>query len=160
MRRLTTTLVATLLVAAACAPGAERQRTPMNADPAANTYAAPLGVDLANFTKRPSGLYVRDDVPGTGAAATDGATVEVHYTGWLPDGTKFDASRDHGSTFSFTLGRREVIAGWDEGVAGMHVGGTRTLVVPPALGYGAEGAGSDIPPNAVLVFRVELLGVK
>ena len=148
------------LALAACAPGAERARAPMNPDPAANTYAPALAVDLASFTTRPSGLYVRDDVPGTGAEARDGSAAEVHYTGWLPDGSKFDASRDHGSTVSFTVGRREVIAGWDEGVAGMRVGGTRTLVVPPGLGYGAEGAGSDIPPNAVLVFRVELVGVK
>ena len=150
-------VAALLLTLAACDRGADRP--PMNPDPATNAYAPALGVALARFEKRPSGLYVRDDTVGTGAVAQAGATVQVHYTGWLPDGTKFDASRDHGEPFSFRLGNRDVIVGWDEGVAGMRVGGTRTLVVPPALGYGADGAGGVIPPNAVLVFRVELLGV-
>lgn len=156
MRRLL--LGALLAAAAGCGRGAER--APMNPDPATHAYAPALGVTLSQFEKRPSGLYVRDDRPGTGAVAEAGRTVDVHYTGWLPDGGKFDASRDHGGPFSFTLGRAEVIQGWDEGVAGMRVGGTRTLVVPPGLGYGTQGAGSDIPPNAVLVFRVELLGVR
>ena len=155
MRRL---LLAALLALAACRPGSDRP--PMNPDPATNTYAPALGVDLSRFEKRPSGLYVRDDTVGTGAVAEPGRQVEVHYTGWLTDGDKFDASRDHGESFRFRLGAQEVIAGWDEGVAGMKVGGTRTLVVPPSLGYGAEGAGGVIPPNAVLVFRVELLGVR
>jgi peptidylprolyl isomerase len=159
MRRLLVgALLAALAALAACGRGAER--APMNPDPAANAYAPALGVTLAQFTRRPSGLYVRDDTVGTGAVAQDGASVEVHYTGWLPDGTKFDASRDHGEPLGFRLGNRDVIVGWDEGVAGMRVGGTRTLVVPPSLGYGAEGAGGVIPPNAVLVFRVELLGVR
>ena len=159
MRRLLfAALLATFATLPACRPGSDR--APMNPDPATNTYAPALGVNLSAFTKQPSGLYVRDDTIGTGAVAEQGRTVEVHYTGWLPDGDKFDASRDHGESFRFTLGRQEVIAGWDEGVAGMRVGGTRTLLVPPTLGYGAEGAGGVIPPNAVLVFRVELLGVR
>jgi FKBP-type peptidyl-prolyl cis-trans isomerase FkpA len=112
-------------------------------------------------------LQITDGKVGTGAAATPGRKVIVHYTGWLYDpkaadkhGKKFDSSRDHGEPFSFDLGAGRVIRGWDQGVAGMKVGGTRTLVIPSELGYGARGAGSDIPPNATLVFDVELLEVR
>lgn len=111
-------------------------------------------------------LSMIDTTVGTGAEAKAGMKVTVHYTGWLYDdsandkhGTKFDSSRDHGQPFSFVLGEGSVIEGWDQGVAGMHVGGKRTLLIPAALGYGADGAGSDIPPNASLVFDVELLDV-
>ncbi len=111
-------------------------------------------------------LTVIDHTIGTGAQAVAGAEVLVHYTGWVYDkdakdhhGTKFDSSRDGGTPFSFTLGAGRVIAGWDQGVAGMRVGGTRTLLIPAALGYGARGAGDDIPPNASLVFDIELLEV-
>ena len=105
------------------------------------------------------GLKYTDDQIGTGAVATPGKTAVVHYTGWLMDGTKFDSSRDRNQPFSFALGAGQVIKGWDEGVAGMKVGGKRTLIVPPALGYGARGAGDVIPPNAELIFEVELLKV-
>jgi FKBP-type peptidyl-prolyl cis-trans isomerase FkpA len=108
----------------------------------------------------PSGLTYEDLKEGTGAAAKAGDTVDVHYTGWLTNGTKFDSSLDRGQPFSFALGAGRVIKGWDEGVAGMKVGGKRKLTIPPALGYGARGAGRVIPPNAELIFEVELLKIK
>jgi FKBP-type peptidyl-prolyl cis-trans isomerase len=110
-------------------------------------------------TTTPSGLQYWDVVVGTGAAATAGSQVSVHYTGWLPSGEKFDSSVDRGQPFSFPLGAGQVIKGWDEGVAGMKVGGKRQLRIPPELGYGARGAGGVIPPNATLIFDVELLAV-
>jgi FKBP-type peptidyl-prolyl cis-trans isomerase FkpA len=106
------------------------------------------------------GLKYTDDQVGTGVEALAGKTVSVHYTGWLTDGTKFDSSKDRGQPFQFPLGAGRVIKGWDEGVAGMKVGGKRTLVIPPDLGYGARGAPGAIPPNATLKFEVELLDVK
>ena len=106
-----------------------------------------------------SGLMIEDLTVGTGDLAGAGQKVTVHYTGWLTDGTKFDSSKDRNDPFVFPLGKRQVIAGWDEGVQGMRVGGVRKLTIPPALGYGARGAGGVIPPNATLVFEVELLGV-
>jgi FKBP-type peptidyl-prolyl cis-trans isomerase len=107
----------------------------------------------------PSGLQYEDLSGGGGAAAKAGDSVEVHYTGWLTDGTKFDSSVDRGRPFGFKLGAGKVIKGWDEGVAGMKVGGKRKLTIPAALGYGARGAAGVIPPNAVLVFEVELLKI-
>lgn len=108
------------------------------------------------MTTTPSGLQYRDDKVGDGAEARAGQTVAVHYTGTLQDGTKFDSSRDRGQPFKFSLGGGQVIRGWDEGVAGMKVGGRRTLVIPPELGYGARPIG-PIPPNSTLLFDVELL---
>ena len=107
-----------------------------------------------------SGLKYEDLVEGDGAEAAAGQQVVVHYTGWLTDGRKFDSSRDRNDPFDFALGKGQVIRGWDEGVAGMKVGGTRRLTIPPHLGYGARGAGGVIPPNATLVFEVELLDVR
>lgn len=106
-----------------------------------------------------SGLVIEDIVVGEGDVAEAGQYVSVHYTGWLTDGKKFDSSLDRNSPFDFGLGRREVILGWDEGVQGMRIGGKRKLTIPPQLGYGARGAGGVIPPNATLVFEVELLGI-
>ncbi len=111
-------------------------------------------------TTTSSGLQYWDLVAGTGATATPGSTVKVHYSGFLTNGQKFDSSRDRGEPFSFPLGAGQVIQGWDEGVAGMKVGGQRQLRIPPQLGYGAAGAGGTIPPNATLIFDVELLGVE
>ena len=110
-----------------------------------------------------SGLQYEDTIVGSGAQAQAGQQVSVHYTGWLYNdsvkGAKFDSSKDRNDPFGFRLGGGQVIKGWDEGVQGMKVGGTRTLVIPPELGYGARGAGGVIPPNATLMFDVELLGV-
>jgi FKBP-type peptidyl-prolyl cis-trans isomerase len=111
-------------------------------------------------TQEVTELKIEDMVVGTGAEAVSGKTVSVHYTGWLTDGTKFDSSVDRGTPFEFQLGQGRVIRGWDEGVAGMKVGGKRKLTIPPEMGYGANGAGGVIPPNATLVFDVELLGIK
>jgi peptidylprolyl isomerase len=111
-----------------------------------------------------SGLQIIDIKVGTGPACRTGQTCVMHYTGWLykdgVKGQKFDSSVDRGEPFEFPLGRHQVIAGWDEGIATMKVGGKRTLIIPPDLGYGARGAGGVIPPNATLMFDVELLGVK
>ena len=127
----------------------------------------PLGrADAANnqVVEMPNGLKYTEAKTGDGATATPGNKVSVHYTGWLYNngakGAKFDSSVDRGQPFQFTLGAHQVIAGWDEGVAGMKVGGKRTLIIPPELGYGARGAGGVIPPNATLMFDVELLGVQ
>jgi len=115
-------------------------------------------------TEMPDGLKYTDTKTGEGATAKAGNKVSVHYTGWLSDngakGKKFDSSVDRDQPFQFTLGAKQVIAGWDEGVAGMKVGGKRTLNIPPELGYGARGAGGTIPPNATLIFDVELLQVQ
>jgi len=107
-----------------------------------------------------SGLEYWEIKKGTGALAQQGKNVSVHYTGWLTDGKEFDSSRDSGEPISFQLGTGQVIKGWDEGIAGMKVGGKRQLRIPPALAYGQRGFGSSIPPNATLVFDVELMGVK
>jgi FKBP-type peptidyl-prolyl cis-trans isomerase FkpA len=113
--------------------------------------------------KTPSGLLIDDLSLGTGEAAASGSNVTVHYTGWLfangAKGSKFDSSKDRGDPFVFPLGKGHVIKGWDEGVAGMKVGGRRQLTIPPELGYGSRGAGGVIPPNATLLFEVELLKI-
>ncbi len=116
------------------------------------------------MTTTPSGLQIEDTVAGTGASPTTGQVCVMHYTGWLYEGgekgSKFDSSVDRGQPFEFSIGVGQVIGGWDEGVATMLVGGKRTLIIPPELGYGARGAGGVIPPNATLLFEVELLGIR
>ena len=117
-------------------------------------------VDSAALTKTASGLQYQDVTVGNGAEAREGQLAVVHYTGWLTDGTKFDSSRDRGQPFSFPIGAGQVIAGWDEGVAGMKIGGRRKLVIPSNLGYGDMGSPPVIPAGATLVFDVELLDLK
>ena len=116
------------------------------------------------MSKTPSGLQYEDTQAGTGASPQKGQTCVMHYTGWLwvngSKGAKFDSSVDRGKPFEFPIGQGRVIKGWDEGVASMKIGGKRTLLIPPELGYGARGAGGVIPPNATLLFEVELLGVR
>ena len=128
---------------------------------ATNTFAAEAAGDVMTTA---SGLQITDTTVGTGASPAPGQTCVMHYTGWLfkdgVKGAKFDSSLDRGQPFEFAIGKGQVIGGWDEGVASMKVGGKRTLIIPPALGYGARGAGGVIPPNATLMFDVELLGVK
>ncbi|HIK39269.1 FKBP-type peptidyl-prolyl cis-trans isomerase [Thermoleptolyngbya sp. M55_K2018_002] len=127
-------------------------------NPGEDSVSAPLGDDAAVVTTE-SGLKYVDLVEGTGAQPQARQTVIVHYTGTLEDGTKFDSSRDRNQPFSFRLGVGQVIRGWDEGLSTMRVGGRRQLIIPPELGYGARGAGGVIPPNATLVFDVELLRI-
>jgi peptidylprolyl isomerase len=126
--------------------------------------AAPTMAQQGKTMTTSSGLQITDTSVGTGPSPKNGQTCVMHYTGWLwqggKKGAKFDSSVDRGQPFEFKIGTHQVIAGWDEGVASMKVGGKRTLVIPPELGYGARGAGNVIPPNATLIFDVELLGVK
>jgi peptidylprolyl isomerase len=129
---------------------------PSTSDPETTSILTPA----SGIITTASGLQFQDLVVGSGPQAKAGNTVVVHYTGWLEDGTKFDSSLERGEPFGFTLGAGRVIAGWDEGVAGMQVGGKRKLVIPPELGYGSAGAGNVIPPNATLIFEVELLDLK
>jgi FKBP-type peptidyl-prolyl cis-trans isomerase FkpA len=138
------------------------QATAPQSSPAATTATASTQPTIAAPTQTGATvteLQKEDSKIGTGDEAVAGKRVTVHYTGWLTDGTKFDSSKDRGQPFTFQLGGGQVIKGWDQGVAGMKVGGIRKLTIPPDLGYGARGAGGVIPPNATLVFEVELLGV-
>jgi len=153
--KLATTALAALALAASA--GAASAQDPKPAAAAGATEAAAAAGEAVVTTA--SGLKYEDLKVGDGAEAKSGDRVQVHYTGWLENGTKFDSSVDRGQPFAFPLGAGRVIRGWDEGVAGMKVGGKRKLTIPPALGYGERGAGGVIPPNATLVFEVELLKV-
>ena len=166
--RAVSILIATTLACSTVAFGQNSSSSPNGGAPStgggASTSAAPSN---SNNGAKLDELQKIDVAQGNGAEAVSGKTVVVHYTGWLYDanaadhhGSKFDSSRDRGQPFSFPLGGGRVIKGWDQGVAGMKVGGKRTLVIPPSLGYGARGAGGVIPPNATLVFDVELIDVR
>jgi FKBP-type peptidyl-prolyl cis-trans isomerase len=163
VRRISLSLAALLVLACDASSKPEdsaARNAAVTGSPESLTYAPELKVDLSAMTKQPSGLYIQDITTGTGAEAASGKQVSVHYTGTLADGREFDSSRGRGQPIDFKLGVGQVIQGWDEGVAGMKVGGRRKLVIPPELGYGARGAGGAIPPNATLVFDVELMGVR
>jgi FKBP-type peptidyl-prolyl cis-trans isomerase len=156
MIRPATGLVACTLLLAPALAGAQ-------ANQEKEKEGKPVTAAKDNATKEistPSGLRYVDLQPGEGTEAKSGSIVSVHYTGWLENGTKFDSSRDRNVPFRFKLGIGQVIKGWDEGVEGMKVGGKRRLLIPPKLGYGERGAGGVIPPNADLIFEVELLDVR
>jgi len=164
-------LVGLMLVAALSVAGCSKPaETPTASTPDATTSAETAPAETAApetaapekgpVTKPVTALKITDTKVGTGAQAKAGQSVTVNYTGWLTDGTKFDSSLDSGQPFTFNLGAGEVIKGWDQGVAGMKVGGTRRLIIPPSLGYGDQGAGGVIPGGATLVFDVELLSVQ
>jgi len=143
------------------AQATQAQASPTSTKPTAPATQAQGGPPAVSGTPTvtDTGLQIIDIKVGTGASPLTGQTVEVHYTGWLADGTKFDSSRDRGQTFSFVLGG-QVIKGWNEGVASMKVGGQRRLIIPPELGYGASGRPPVIPANAQLIFDVELISIK
>jgi peptidylprolyl isomerase len=147
-------LACSLLVLSACGE-------PDSGEPEKISYDSRLGVDLGAMARSPSGLYTQDLVTGTGDEAVAGRGVAMRYTGWLPEGVEFDSNASSTERpFWFTLGQGRVIAGWEEGVVGMKVGGKRKLVIPSRLAYGAEGVPPVIPPHAVLVFDVELIAVR
>jgi peptidylprolyl isomerase len=146
-------------------PAANADVTPVVAMTSGKPMSAPqsktpIKKKMSEPITTPSGLKYVETTVGTGAVPQQGQTVEVHYTGTLENGKKFDSSRDRNQTFKFQIGTGQVIKGWDEGLSTMKVGGRRQLIIPPDLGYGARGAGGVIPPNAVLLFDVELVGVK
>ncbi len=147
-------MLAIIAIAMSSANGVDAKR------PKANKGSSTQQSGDAQTVTTQSGLQYSDKVVGQGAQPRPGQTVVVHYTGWLTNGTKFDSSVDRGEPFKFRIGQGEVIKGWDEGVATMKVGGKRRLTIPSNLGYGQRGAGGTIPPNATLVFDVELLGLQ
>ncbi len=149
------TLLAALLVTACSSEDASVTGSPVIEKA---TFAASLNVDLATSSKLPSGMYIKDITIGTGAPVAAGQTLSMRYTGWLPNGTQFDAT-GNGAPFQFRLGAGQVIAGWDQGVAGMKVGGKRQLIITPALGYGSANVG-PIPANSILVFTVEVVAAQ
>ncbi len=155
MRGVEKLIIVLLLLVAVTIPACSQKETKSGGEQPVAGQTAPAGM-----VTTPSGLAYQDLVAGSGPTPTAGKLVRVHYTGWLQNGTKFDSSQDSGQPFEFPIGAGQVIPGWDEGVMTMKVGGKRKLVIPPQLGYGAAGAGSDIPPNATLIFEVILLDVQ
>jgi len=161
MRNVEKLIILLLLVAGIAIPACsqkENKTMTVEQKPAAVEQKTPAAA-TDKYVKTASGLSYLDITPGTGASPAYGKQVKVHYTGWLENGTKFDSSLDRGQPFVFPIGAGQVIPGWDEGVMSMKVGGKRKLIIPPQLGYGASGAGGVIPPNATLIFEVELLDV-
>lgn len=171
--RISSLAIGAAIVLAACggdkpktdtpvAPPADAQAIPAPAaaaDPAKTTFGAALNIDLSKMTHTANGLYYQDLVVGKGARADSGTTVSVHYTGYLTDGTMFETSTK-GAPIEFLLGQGRVVQGWDQGLPGMKVGGKRQLVIPSSLGYGDMGSPPKIPAGAIMVFTVELMGVK
>lgn len=155
--KLSNAVALTALLTLMSCGGAPRGPLPP-ADPAMLTFAPELDIDLAEFEKTSSGLYIKELSPGTGARANQTSRVWIYYVGWLPDGIVFDGALLQGDPFHFRLGEGEVIRGWNEGIAGMRIGGRRKLVVRPGLAYGSRGRG-DVPPGATLVFEVQLVDV-
>src|SRR6185437_5886970 len=153
LRSAVVAVVTLTVITAGCGGGSEAT-TPPGSDPATETFASSLGVDLASMTKLSPDLYIKDVTVGSGAVVTDGQLLTMNYTGWLTNGSQFDSDVGR-MPFTFHLNRGEVIPGWDQGIAGMRVGGERLLVIGSALGYGAAGRG-PIPPNATLVFHVQI----
>jgi FKBP-type peptidyl-prolyl cis-trans isomerase FkpA len=157
-RRFTALLLP--LAFTACLEGSDvTTNVPANIPIEQTTFASSLNVDLATSTKTSSGLYYKDLTVGTGATATASSLVSVYYAGYLSSGQPFDSRTSPSQPFSFTNGANSVIEGWEEGIVGMKVGGTRQLIIPPSLAYGPQGRGA-IPPNAVLVFTVQLVSVQ
>ncbi|MEN8144511.1 MAG: FKBP-type peptidyl-prolyl cis-trans isomerase [Gemmatimonadota bacterium] len=139
---------------------AERAAAEAAARDVSPDFAAELGVDLESMTRSTSGLYTQDLVDGIGLSARPGHLIVIRYSGWIPNGELFDSTEDDPEPYTFPLGAGRAIEGWEEGIAGMRIGGKRRLVIPPQLGYGSRGVPGDVPPNATLVYEIELIDIR